>query len=293
MKPVLEHLPLQEEESFFVEAFDMPYFSTPWHYHPEYELVYVAESEGKRFIGNSIADFKKGDLCFLGANLPHLYRNPPAYYEKKPSLRARSIVIHFKENSLGRDFFYLPQAKKLTAFLERSKQGIDIHGETRKKVVQKMHAMLKSTGLQRLIQLLEILNLLAETTEYSLISKNGITGHNNFDAERLNKVFQYILQNFNREIKLEEAASLVYMTRTSFCRFFLERTKRTFSDYLSEVRLNNAARLLIEKNLKITSIATESGYNNLSNFNRQFKERYKMSPQKYRQLVLHEHALPD
>ncbi|WP_153800510.1 AraC family transcriptional regulator [Foetidibacter luteolus] len=290
MKPVLEHLPPKEEESFFVQAFDLPYFGTPWHYHPEFELVLIEESEGKRFVGNATSDFKKGDLSFLGANLPHLYRNPPVYYDKHSSLRAKSIVIHFREASLGKDFFSLPQMKKVNQFLERSAQGVDILGNSCKAIAAKMREMTCTTGISRLVLLLEILDMLAGTDEYSLVSGAGIVGHNSFDADRLNKVFQFILQNFHREIRLEEAASLVYMTRTSFCRFFLERTKRTFSDYLCEVRLNHAAKLLIEKDLKITRIASESGYNNLSNFNRQFKEKYKMSPQQYRQLYLKEKA---
>lgn len=288
MKPVLEHLPLEDKESFFTRAFELPYFGTPWHYHPEYELVLVLESEGKRFVGNSITDFKKNDLSFFGSNLPHLYRNPPEYYEKGSELKARSIVIHFLETSLGRDFFALPQARKIKQFFERSKQGIDILGETKKKIIVKMQAMLETAGFQRLIYLLEILNILAETTEYNLISGPGIVGHNISDSERLDKVFHYILQNFHRGIKLEEVASLIYMTRTSFCRFFLERTKRTFSDYLTEVRLNHAARLLIEENMSVARVAYDSGYNNLSNFNRQFREKYKINPKKYKSFYLKE-----
>jgi transcriptional regulator GlxA family with amidase domain len=139
-----------------------------------------------------------------------------------------------------------------------------------------------------LIHLLEILNILADTAEYKLISGPGIVGHNVSDSERLDKVFHHILQNFHRGIKLEEVASLVYMTRTSFCRFFLERTKRTFSDYLTEVRLNHAAKLLIEENMSITRVAYDSGYNNLSNFNRQFREKYKINPKKYKSFYLKE-----
>ncbi len=291
MKPVLEHLPLDDKESFFIRAFDLPYFGTPWHYHPEYELVLVAESEGKRFVGNSITDFKKNDLSFFGPNLPHLYRNPPEYYARDSRLKARSIVIHFLETALGRDFFSLPQTAKINQLFEHSRQGIDILGETRKKVIAKMRAMLQTAGFQRLIHLLEILNILAESTEYKLISGPGIVGHNAADSERLDKVFQYILQNFHRPIRLEEVAGLVYMTRTSFCRFFLERTKRTFSDYLTEVRLNHAARLLIEENMSISRIAYDSGYNNLSNFNRQFREKYKINPKKYKSFYLKDNHL--
>jgi AraC-like DNA-binding protein len=282
VKPLLEHLPTQGEESFFAKAFDLPYFATPWHYHPEFELVLVVKSQGKRFIGNYVSDFQDGDLTFLGPNLPHLYRNPPAYYEQNPALRAQSIVIHFREDSIGRDFLALPQAKKLHGLFERSHQGMDILGETKREVSRKMRELLGTQGMERLIRLLDILNVLADTTDYALISDPGIVGHNPVDTDRLDAVFGYILQNFNREIRLEEVADLVHMTRTSFCRFFKERTKRNFSGFLADVRLDHAAKLLAESNGSIVQISYACGYNNLSNFNRQFKEKHGVSPREYR-----------
>ncbi|HKZ38062.1 MAG TPA: cupin domain-containing protein, partial [Chryseolinea sp.] len=122
MKPVLEHLPLQPEESFVVKDFDYPYYPTPWHFHPEYEIVLVKESTGKRFIGDSISDFEPGDLAFIGPNLPHLYRNDSAYYQREnSSLRARSIVVHFLELSFGQDFFSLPETRPLQSLFSRSR----------------------------------------------------------------------------------------------------------------------------------------------------------------------------
>ena len=109
MKPVLEHVPYEVKESFIVRQFSSAYYSTPWHFHPEYEIVLITESTGKRFIGDQIADFQSGDLALLGPYLPHLYRNGPAFYEEKNNLQASSIVVHFLENSLGTDFFYYPK----------------------------------------------------------------------------------------------------------------------------------------------------------------------------------------
>ena len=282
MKPVLEHLPPGEKESFVVQAFDLPYFATPWHYHPEYELVLIEASEGRRYVGNAMSDFHTGDLCFFGSNLPHLYRNPPAHYSRDSQLRAKSIVIHFREASLGRDFFLLPQMKKINDFLERSAQGIDILGVARRQIIEKMREMIYLSGVRRMVLLLEILDILSHTNDCRVISGPGIIGQNAYDAGRLKKVLSFITQNFHRDLTLAEVASIVYMTRTSFCRFFLTRTKKTFSGYLRELRLNHASRLLTEKELNISTIAINSGYNNLSNFNRQFKEKYGVSPHDYR-----------
>ncbi|HEX8548409.1 MAG TPA: AraC family transcriptional regulator [Cytophagaceae bacterium] len=283
MKPVLEYLRPEAEESFFAKGFDLPYFGTPWHYHPEFELVMIVKSNGKRFIGNFVSDFQDGDITFLGPNLPHFYRNGPSYYKGDPAFRAHSIVIHFLEDSLGKDLLALPQVRKLRHLFERSQQGIDILGDTKKKVCEKMMKLLQLSGMKRLICLLEILELLADTTEYKLISGPGIVGNNALDTDRLNSIFQFVLENYTREITLEEVANKIHMTRTSFCRFFKERTKRTFSSLLMDVRLNQAAKLLMESKESIVQISYECGYSNLSNFNRQFKGKHNMSPREYRQ----------
>src|SRR5882724_9963826 len=142
MNPVLEYLPPESEESFFAQAFDFPYFPTPWHYHPEYELVLVTKSQGKRFIGNAVTEFHEGDLSFFGPNLPHMYRNSQEFYENNSGLRAQSIVIHFSEKSLGYDFLQLPQTKKIRELFCLSRQGMDILDNTKKEVVSRMQKLL-------------------------------------------------------------------------------------------------------------------------------------------------------
>jgi AraC-like DNA-binding protein len=278
MKAVLEHLPLEAEETFFAKSFDLPYFGTPWHYHPEFELVLVERSAGKRIIGTSISEFKEGDLTFLGPNLPHIYKNPDEYYRNDPSFRANSVIIHFLEKSFGRDLLNLPQCKKIQRLFEQSVYGMDIYGKTKQIIIQKMKELVALNGMARLIVLLEILNLLAETTEYELISPHGVISHNALDADRLDKVFEYVFSNFHGEISLEKVATIACMTPTSFCRYFKERTKRTFFDFLKDFRLNHAAKLLREGNLPVTQVSLESGYSNLSNFNRQFKQKYGLTP---------------
>jgi AraC-like DNA-binding protein len=283
MKPILEHLLPEEEESFCVKKFDLSYFDTPLHYHPEFELVLIKKSKGKRFIGNVVSDFQEGDLTFIGSHLPHLFKNYAPYYDPSSNLRAQSIVIQFFKNFIGNDFWLLPQVKKFDAVFKKSQQGMDITGETKQRVVLKMETMLQVKGVERLICMLDILNLLADTTEYKLISDTDIiTGHNAMDAHRLDTVFQYILENYQNVIRLEEVAGLVYMTRTSFCRYFQERTKRTFSDILAEIRLSQAAKLLVESPTSVSGICYECGYNNLSNFNRNFKKKYLITPHGYR-----------
>ena len=130
MKPVLEYLPLERDHSFVVKYFDYKYYPTPWHYHPEYEIVLVTESTGKRFIGDNFSSFAPGNLAFIGPNLPHTYQNDEAYLQPDSNLRAKSIVIHFSEESLGKDFLNLPEAQALLNLFNRSVNGLDVTGDT-------------------------------------------------------------------------------------------------------------------------------------------------------------------
>ncbi len=282
MKPVLEHLPLKAEESFVVREFDYPYYPTPWHFHPEYELVLVTESTGKRFIGDNISDFKQGNLAFIGPNLPHLYRNDPAYYEPRSGLRAKSIVVHFLETAFGSDFLGLPEARKLKSFFQRAAKGFDISGRTNRIVSEKMHELLETDGLSRWLKLLEILHLLSTSRDCHYISNTNVQGKNEIESGRLNQVFEFVMKHFRQEIVLAEVAALVNMAENSFSRYFSQRTRKTFTAFVNEVRLNHACTLLIENKMSVADICFECGFNNLSNFNRQFRNMYNTSPLNYR-----------
>lgn len=283
MKPVLEHMPKEDDESFIVRDFDYKYYPTPWHYHPEFEIVLVTESTGKRFIGNHICDFKPGNLALIGPNVPHTYRNDENYYKKGGTLRARSIVIHFTEDTFGKDFLSLPEAKIINNLFESSKQGLDVTGNTFKVVSEKLRAIVHLQGLKRWLCLMEIIVILAESRDLKPITKWIQTGFNEKENKRLGKVFDWIISNFDREITLSQAAEVAHMNENAFSRFFSKRTRKTFSGFVQEMRLQKAAKLLIEnEELSITQICFECGYNNLSNFNRQFLNYYRMNPVKYK-----------
>lgn len=289
MKPVLEHLPLKAKESFVVKYFDYPYYPTPWHFHPEYELVLVTESTGKRFVGDSVTDFKPGNLAFIGPNLPHLYRNDAAYYKPNQNMHASSIVIHFLETSFGENFLSLPETKKLSKLFAKSTRGLEVTGKTNTLVSKKMHDLCHTEGLTRWIGLLDILNILSASKEVAYISNEVVQGRNETESGRLNTVIEFVMKNFKREIMTGEAATLVNMAQNSFSRYFTQRTRKTFTAFVNEMRLNHACKLLAEGSTSVTDICFECGFNNLSNFNRQFKAVYHVSPLNYRK-TLTEHV---
>jgi len=287
MKPALEHLPIEKDESFVVKFFDYNYYPTPWHYHPEMEIVLVTESTGKRFVGDSISDFKPGNLALIGPNIPHTYKNDDKYYEAGSSLRASSIVIHFTEQSLGDDFLKLPEASVLYKLFEQSFYGINISGKTNALISQRLHDILNETGLKRWLSLVEILLQIADSAKDTCgITQARYTGYNERESTRLCNVFNWIAANLEKEINLKDAAGVAQMNVNAFSRFFSLRTRKTFTGYVQELRLQKAAKLLIEGELPVTEICFECGYNNLSNFNRQFLNHYEMNPLKYKKTFL-------
>jgi len=282
MKPVLELLPKDGSESFLVTEFDFKYFPTPWHFHPEYEIVLITSSTGKRFIGGNISNFKPGDLAFIGSNLPHLYRSDTSYYKPDSMERAISTVVHFTESSLGNDFLSLPEIKKIKQLLIRSQKGLEITGETNKVITDKLFKLINMSGCARYLKLLEILHIMSESKECHVISEEAITGINEKESDRMDKVLKFIMINLADDINLPDVAKIAKMSENSFSRFFKQRTRKTFTSYLNELRLNQAAKLLIESDKTILDICYECGFSNPSNFHRYFKRMYQTSPLHYR-----------
>ena len=282
MKPALLHVPVNPKESFVARALDYKYYPTPWHFHPEYELLLVTESFGKRFIGDNIADFKPGDLVFLGPNLPHHYQNDPIYYKASSTLSAKLIVVHFLERSFGEDFNRLPETAPLQKLFARSVRGLEATGKTKLILTKKMHELCALEGFERWMKLLDILYVMSQSNEMKYISSNHIKGLNEKESARLNTIFRFALENFKREISVPEVAALAGLTESSFSRFFSQRTRKTFTSFVNEIRLHHACELLIENRMTVTAICFECGFNNLSNFNRQFLKTYRISPLGYR-----------
>jgi len=282
MQPLLEHLPLSKDESFVVKDFNYKYYPNPWHFHPEYELVLVTESTGKRFIGDNISNFAPGNFAFIGPNLPHTYRNDDKYFNRNSKLRARSIVIHFTEASLGNDFLALPEARKLRELFARSMRGIEITGKLNKQVSEKMYEILELEGLQRWMKLTDMLYTIASSRSFRYISQSFMQGHNQKESGRMSKIFDFVLNNYTRDIRVNEVAKIVNMADNSFSRYFSQRTRKTFNTFLTEIRLNHASKLLLENKMSVAEICFDAGFNNLSNFNRQFLKQYKMNPLTYR-----------
>jgi AraC-like DNA-binding protein len=265
-----------------VKEIDNNYYPTLWHYHPEYEIVLVTESTGKRFIGDHLSEFQPGNLALIGPNLPHYYRNEDKYLAPGATLHARAIVVHFTEASLGEDLLNLPEAARLRKLFERSVCGLDVIGPTQKKVSQKLHDIVQLSGMRRWLCLIDILQDIAESKSLTPIARASFVGYNQKESTRLSDVFDWIYANFESNIRLSEAATIAEMQENAFSRFFSQRTHKTFSKFVQELRLQKAIRMLEKNEIPITEICYECGFNNISNFNRQFLNQYGVSPSRYR-----------
>ncbi|PWJ59891.1 AraC-like DNA-binding protein [Dyadobacter jejuensis] len=283
MKPHFHRVPIKSQNSFSIRHEKDSGFGTVWHYHPELELHYLVKGKGVRFIGDNISNFTDGELILLGQNLPHTWRVEEGA-EKAP---VEVIIIHFLPECLGADLLLLPEAYLIPKLYEKAKKGLIIEGETREKVVAQMHKAVTSQNLDRLIALLSILKILAESQETtSITSAHAFYKSNDYETLRLNKIYAYTLANYKQDISLQEVAALVNLGTTSFCRYFKMMTKKTYNDFLVEIRISHACRFLVEDRFPTEVICFECGFNNVSNFYRHFKKVTDMTPLEYKRKFL-------
>lgn len=248
-----------------------------WHYHPELELTFINGGSGKRQIGSHVSYFGDGDLMLIGSNLPH------CGFTDKYTGNKSETVIQMKMDFLGNDFFNIPEMKKIQKLFEVAKSGISFGGMTKKKIGDKMEVMEYQTDFQRLLSILNILNDLASSDEFTVLNAEGFTMPTEVkDNDRINIVFNYVKANFTESISLDEIADLVSMTVPSFCRYFKKTTSKTFTQFVNEYRLVHASKLLAEQKMSITEVCFACGFNNFSHFNKSFKSFTGQNPSEYR-----------
>lgn len=287
MKPHFHKVPSKLENSFSLRYDVQPNFGIVWHYHPELELHYIIKGEGVQFIGDNISNFSAGDMILLGENLPHTWRCKEEYFQEDSNLHTEAFVLHFLPCCLGRDFLSLPEAYLIPKLFEEAKKGLKIKGKAKDKLSSLLSKLLVSRDLERIILIVSILKVLVETDEKEVVSSAyAYNQHNKLEMARLDKIYSFALENYKRDINLQEIASIVNMSITSFCRYFKLLTKKTFYEFLIEVRISHVCRALIENKLTTEVICFECGFNNVSNFYRHFKKVKKMTPFEYKKKYL-------
>ncbi|WP_316633345.1 AraC family transcriptional regulator [uncultured Flavobacterium sp.] len=287
MKIVKTNIASYTNTSLSIFSREESFFQSPFHSHPEFELVYILESHGKRIIGNSVESFEAGDMVFLGDDIPHVWLNDEIFYKGINSLKAKAMVIYFSRDLFGNSFYELPEAQEVKKFLSQAVKGVSITGQTNALVSKKMEKLLKKKGFEVIMGLIEILFLLSKSKDLRYINDDSYISVNEDNKnDRLAAVFQYVKSNYKEEISLDEISKIANLTPTSFCRMFKAKAKKPFVEYLNEIRVSNACKYLIETDLGISEIAYECGYKTASNFNKLFKKLMGTTPKEYRKKAL-------
>lgn len=286
MKPVREQLaPAAAAEIVACEHLRGDDFGCLWHFHPELELTLVLSGGSFRWVGDKISPLEKGDLTFLGPNLPHDFRNDPV--AGRPVREVNAVTVQFHPSFLGANWLGNAGMAPLQHLFQRSLNGLQITGKARATVARLMLRMLPAAGLRRLILLLEILEVLANSRELATISSPGFAPEiQPSDGARMEAISHYIRKKLDRPLYLSDVARHAGMTDVTFSRYFRSRTGKTFPDYINEVRIARVCRLLAETEDTVSGIAWSCGFGSIANFQKQFVRIHGCTPKVYRKRAL-------
>jgi AraC-like DNA-binding protein len=289
MKASLEHLSENINQPIQLKEIVQARFDAPYHFHPELELTLIISGEGKRFIGNQISDFSPGDLVLLGSNLPHCWQNHRKDWltSDEEIDAAQAIVIHIKRDFLGEKFLENDACQNIRQLFDRAKGGLTILGPTQDKVAREMLKLKELAPFPRLLAFLQILHSLTMggADVQAIDTNEGGYTVSTIDLERINRIYAYIIAHYTQEVHLDEVAHLANMTETAFCRYFKKVTQKTFVEIVTEFRIKHACQMLRTTQKTMVEICFESGFGNLSHFNKQFKHWMKVPPLQYRKMT--------
>lgn len=286
---ITEITPLSEKDCYYLVDRYKDRFTFPIHRHKEYELNFLANCKGaRRVVGDSVEETGDYDLALLGNGIEHGWEQHECTNDK-----IREITIQFSTDLLGESFLAKNQLSSIRKMLERSANGIVFSAESIMKVYKRLDELTKSdSGFKGMIDLLMILHELAEEGDYRVLSTSAFASTQPAcDSRRVRKVQEHINKNYKEEIRLQDLADLVGMTPTAFSRFFKLRTGKSISDYVIDVRLGHATRMLVDSTTSIAEICYDCGFNNISNFNRIFKKKKGNSPKVFREIYQHHKIL--
>jgi AraC-like DNA-binding protein len=289
MKPKLYKIPFSPDSSFLYKQLNTNYINDPWHFHKEYELILVNKGKGTKFIGDNVSFFEEGNLTLIGSKIPHLYRNSHEQHDSYHVNSTDLTYLHFTDDFLGSHFFELPEMQAVNKVLKKSALALEIVGKTKEQVIKKLLAMNSQDPQYRLLSLLDILISLSKSEELKPLLSNSYTANVSGETHKINIIFDFILGNYTKEIYVQDIADQLNMSIAAFSRYFKKYTRKTFSDYVTEIRIGHACRLLMEDNHTISEICYQSGFDNLSNFYRHFKRLVGIIPKNYRKRFLNSH----
>jgi AraC-like DNA-binding protein len=282
MKVIPFSVPKTSKEAFRLQVDKLPYLYDKLHQHPETQIMLIEKGEGTLIAGDYVGRFSAGDLFLIGSGQPHVFRNDASYYTTKSKLRAHAISLYFDEKYAGESFWQLDELQTVHRFLLNAGLGYRIEGIDNDPIREIIHNLVKYKGIEKLISFFQLLKLISESKK--LIPLSVAPAQNKFsvmEGRRMNDILQFTFQESQRKIKIEEIAEVANLSAEAFCRYFKLRTRKTYTNFLNEVRVSNACKMLIEKEKNVQEICYEVGFSNLSHFNRTFKKVTGKTPKAY------------
>jgi len=247
-----------------------------WHFHPEYELVYIESASGTRHIGEHISTYEKNDLVLIGSNIPHLN------FDYGIKTTYRKVVVHLKKDFIENHISGVPELNPITQLFEKSKYGLAFCGKVKRQIGEKLFHFEHLNDFQRYIQMLEILDMLANIPNPELLHEQP---YNNKVSEReqgrLRAIYAFVDKNYHKKINLDEVAAISNMSKEAFCRYFKKVNKYTFIEFLNRYRISQSKRILISGK-SVSDACYQSGFESLSYFNRTFIKITNENPRDFR-----------
>lgn len=277
MKPFFQKLIPPPTQSVIFYDEEKPHFTVPWHFHPEIEVLYVMKSSGMCYSGDGIHHFTEGEISIIGENVPHWWKS-----DDVQTSGMKALIIQFNKEIFGGNFIEIPETKRIRTLFDDSQRGIQFVGNDRKLLERQIIKTFKQKGIKRITELIILLDMMSRAKEYKYHSSLGYSKIiNSYDFFRFNVIQEYIIKNFQQEIRINDVAEKANMSPTAFCRYFKQHTGKTFISFTNEFRAGHACKLIIDEKLPINIACIRSGFNNLSHFNHVFKKVFAMNPSDY------------
>jgi AraC-like DNA-binding protein len=274
MKTLIQKIHLEEHQSFACRTYRTPDFETNWHRHEEFELILITEGHGTAMIGDFIGEYQPGDLYFIAGNLPHWFK------KQHHKITGSATVVHFKQEIFGREFLQLPELKSVHQLLQKN-DGIQIQPKLKKEIASFINDLQEMKGFQRMNALLQCLQKISTTPHYTMLTQN-FASHNNHINPAIEKIIDFSFKRYLTQVTLQQVADVADMSIPTFCRFFKKNIKKTYFDFIQDLRISHACKLLTNSNKPVMEICYESGYNSWAHFSKQFKQVKQLTPSQYR-----------
>ncbi|MDL2241502.1 AraC family transcriptional regulator [Bacteroidales bacterium OttesenSCG-928-L03] len=288
MKKIInEQLPISPSAPLKARYYDYEHFTYPWHFHSEWEIIYIREGEGTWFAGNTIEAYSEGDIILFGSNLPHCMKSGEAYFAEL-GLRVKGTIIQFEKDFMYHSINHYPQFVRIKKLLEESKQCVHFPAKGAKVLGQLMERIPQEQGMEQFVSFLELLHEMTKAESRTVITSSYVPNELAVYSSRIDKILSYLNMNYTRPVDLDEITSLAAMNRTAFCRFFKRNTGKTLKQYILDMRIAYACKLLLMEGMNISQISVECGFETISHFNKTFKKTTGYPPTLYREIILKE-----